>query len=552
MTKTVKEILESYNDNYLSKEDPRFGKKFPPEKEIPNVINLRRKAIRIFPDGQKIALYYSPQLDKYVSIPYGPGTQASGIQISEAHKPYDYDPDVPDEFKNIYDTRKKKVSRKDTIGKMSSGQLGHFTRTGQLKGREAAAEVIKRYKPGSGLHTLGNLIGLGLQKTAGAVGRRLPEETFKSKLQQIREARQYGAADAALDAASFVPGPAGSAASLASAGMSLSRGDYIGAALDTLGALPVVGYGAKALKAVKVARAISKTKKSSKLKKLGAGLAGYSIASELSKPDSDGENQPDSQVSSYSKPRKKSSEPRVVGRTYKVDEEQLRKEENELIEEILSALPSNIREEYSQKLINENYTEVGQTLEHLVSMLDEGILNWAKRKLNRAYVKAKAWLKGKGGAGGAAAGGAAAGYLAGKGIGDQGSSWDVAKRAVPKPDSETQFSDPGHYLKTPRSGGGQGSGQDFLQRQKELGMGYKPMAVRETTNFNKIQAIVENNIKTEELDFDGNLIKINNRIAKKVINLYESLNKDNKEKIKNMINEDITSFKKVINFAIRQ
>jgi len=36
----------------------------------PNIIMLKRKAIRIFPDGRKVALYYADKIKKYVSIPY--------------------------------------------------------------------------------------------------------------------------------------------------------------------------------------------------------------------------------------------------------------------------------------------------------------------------------------------------------------------------------------------------------------------------------------------------------------------------------------------------
>lgn len=62
--------------------------------------------------------------------------------------------------------------------------------------------------------------------------------------------------DTALDAASLIPGPVGSAASLASAAKSASKGDYTGAALDVAGALPGVGYAAKAAKA---GRTVGKT-----------------------------------------------------------------------------------------------------------------------------------------------------------------------------------------------------------------------------------------------------------------------------------------------------
>ena len=55
---------------YLSKLDPRFEKKYS-EKDIPTVLILKRKAVRVYPDFQKVALYYAQAIDKYVSIPFG-------------------------------------------------------------------------------------------------------------------------------------------------------------------------------------------------------------------------------------------------------------------------------------------------------------------------------------------------------------------------------------------------------------------------------------------------------------------------------------------------
>ncbi len=54
--------------------------------ELPNdppfVLVLKRKAIRLFPNKTKIALYYNQKLDKYFSIPYGSGVDAP-VQAEE-------------------------------------------------------------------------------------------------------------------------------------------------------------------------------------------------------------------------------------------------------------------------------------------------------------------------------------------------------------------------------------------------------------------------------------------------------------------------------------
>jgi hypothetical protein len=54
----------------------------------PFVLVLKRKAIRMYPNRTKIALYYNQKLDKYFSIPYGGGidspVQAEEVEIEEA------------------------------------------------------------------------------------------------------------------------------------------------------------------------------------------------------------------------------------------------------------------------------------------------------------------------------------------------------------------------------------------------------------------------------------------------------------------------------------
>jgi hypothetical protein len=65
----VQHISEAKED-HLSKFDPRFKAGYPTDKDIPTVLILKRKAIRVYPDNQKVALYYSQALDKYVTIPF--------------------------------------------------------------------------------------------------------------------------------------------------------------------------------------------------------------------------------------------------------------------------------------------------------------------------------------------------------------------------------------------------------------------------------------------------------------------------------------------------
>ena len=52
-------------------------------KDPPFVLVLKRKAIRLFPNKVKMALYYNQKLDKYFSIPYGPNVSSTPLQAEE-------------------------------------------------------------------------------------------------------------------------------------------------------------------------------------------------------------------------------------------------------------------------------------------------------------------------------------------------------------------------------------------------------------------------------------------------------------------------------------
>lgn len=53
----------------------------------PNIIVLKRKAIRIFPDGRKVAMYHADKIDKYVTIPYSDMVEKDVPQMHESWSP---------------------------------------------------------------------------------------------------------------------------------------------------------------------------------------------------------------------------------------------------------------------------------------------------------------------------------------------------------------------------------------------------------------------------------------------------------------------------------
>ena len=87
--KTLKQIKEEYNEKYLEdfdapemvsleeSKDPTI----PSTSNMPQVLVFRRTSYRLYPNKQVVALYYSKMLDKYLSIPFGPG---GNLNLSEA------------------------------------------------------------------------------------------------------------------------------------------------------------------------------------------------------------------------------------------------------------------------------------------------------------------------------------------------------------------------------------------------------------------------------------------------------------------------------------
>ena len=77
-------------------------------------------------------------------------------------------------------------------------------------------------------------------------------------------------------------------------------------------------------------------------------------------------------------------------------------------------------------------------------------------------------------------------------------------------------------------------------------------SVREEKAFDVLKTMTEQNINEAVISINGNTVKINSLIANSINNLYESLNDENKNKMVSMVNESVDSFKKILDFAVRQ
>jgi hypothetical protein len=67
-----------------------------------------------------------------------------------------------------------------------------------------------------------------------------------------------------------------------------------------------------------------------------------------------------------------------------------------------------------------------------------------------------------------------------------------------------------------------------------------------------LKNMVSEGISEMQLNIAESPVTINNTIAQKIVSVHESLNKDNKKHLENMLGESVDSFKKIVNFAVRQ
>jgi hypothetical protein len=81
----------------------------------PYVLLLKRKAIRLYPDGTKIALYYNKQINKYFSVPYDTPT-GTAIQAEEVEQ-IDEIGDPAEMYRKATETAKAKLQTMKALDK---------------------------------------------------------------------------------------------------------------------------------------------------------------------------------------------------------------------------------------------------------------------------------------------------------------------------------------------------------------------------------------------------------------------------------------------------
>ena len=96
-------------------------------KDPPFVLVFKRKAIRPYPGGMKVAMYYNKNLDKYVSIPYGKGME-NIIQAEEEVISFtDYLEEGKQVMDHLHDITKNKAKKSVKFENGQTMGVDHFT-----------------------------------------------------------------------------------------------------------------------------------------------------------------------------------------------------------------------------------------------------------------------------------------------------------------------------------------------------------------------------------------------------------------------------------------
>ena len=92
------------------------------------------------------------------------------------------------------------------------------------------------------------------------------------------------------------------------------------------------------------------------------------------------------------------------------------------------------------------------------------------------------------------------------------------------------------------------SGSDPVYQSKVKQASIAP--VKENT-ISDIRTMIKEGVDNMDLSINGRTITLNTSMAKRILEVYDSVNTKNKKLVEGMLNEDLESFKKLINFSIR-
>jgi hypothetical protein len=467
----MKEEYEELDESKLSRTTKDIN-------DLPNIILLRRRAVRVFPGGGKVVMYWADKINRYIPIPVDPvstvtrGPNVDGLSesyddyIKHIHKAYSqHDEDDPeiaqhlanarDAFKNIpkgIERERARIAGQKTITKAK--EIRMISNRKEFGGEHGyAAQAGEFAKSGDRAAALGTLAG-GI---VGSIARKMVKEgleTTRIRMKKMTVSPLTGVRKNAVVREDF--------RSNLEAQRQLDENILL-KALGTAGGA-ALKYGSKYV-----------------------DDAGKAISNTMSK---------------YK-----------AGRTAAAAEK---------------AAKAARREQQLAKI--EKFRTRNKDAFAKRNKITRDRKNPFKNK-NKGKNKKK---DGDGLALGFGAG-AALTSAGGNSSGSAGDQYTTSRREVARTQGASSFT--------------QARVGDYATRQaKDTQLQRRAFQQNENT-IKMLKTISEGETKTINFN-DGNDISVGYPLAKKIINIYESLNKNNKQAMANMLDESIDDFKKISKFAL--
>lgn len=478
--KTIKQIREDYDSRIfdqvdflpeeimLDEKDARLSSRIPSNKEMPLMIIFRRIQFRNFPGKQVVGLYYSKTMNKYLSIPFGPD---GNVNLSEAVilEPETLDEDwqsvnrkdktdgLSQKAVNAYRREnpgsklKTAVTEKNPTGKRAARRKSFCSRMGGMKARLTSAKTAR--DPDSNINK--------------ALRRWNCEESFRLKLEEKRQIREFSAADAkefALDSAPFV----GTARSASRTKEAWKKGEYGKAAVE--GGLTALGAAGDLALASGLGAGAGALAKGG----VGALRAGARLGSKLLKGAAT------------------KATPRTMSK---------------------SLFTKGAKSTASKAAGNVAKKGFGNALKR-------GAGNLAKDALGAALDS-----------GAAASGG-------------------TPRQSVFKietPYGKTKSFSSSELAKNKSADTARSIEQQAFKRSAQATLSSQ----HNENTISDLRKMIDEDVKFFELPINGKLITLNNNMAKRIVEVYDSVNVKNKKIVEGMLNEDLESFKKLLNFSVK-
>lgn len=464
--------------------------------DLPNIIMLRRRAIRTFPGGGKVVMYWADKINRYIPIPVDPiNTVTRGPNIdglSEAMM-------TPDERAAkravIYAKRRAKI-----------GSLDDDDPEAAVQGHKASL-LLKR---------IGKRSGEIEKIRVAAAGKNVQKQAEKEKMARQKQAEK--------EKMTRLRKKAGGEHGYVSQAINFAKSGQRAAALGTLAGGAI---GSLARRMVKEGLETTRIR----MKKMSVSpLTGV----------------------------KKNA---VVREDFRAKlEAQRQLDENAIAKGIVTALKYGAK--YADDAVKGVSNTVSKYKANRAAAAAEKAAKAAKKekqlskieksrtrnkeafKERNKIARDKNALRGKKPGrlrriGDALAGAAAGDALSGNSNNNQSADneYKTSRREVARTPGESSF-------KLAKTG-------DFATRAaKDAQLQRKAFQTQQNENTIKsLKTISEG--ETKSISFaDGNNIDVGHPLAKKIINIYESLNKNNKQAMANMLDESIDNFKKISKFAL--